>query len=149
MAARFEQNNRRRVGAGFTLVEVVMSIAILAVVMGGLLCGYIQTNRRAEWSALSLAAQSSASQWAEQARAATDNELLQGSYTRTNWMFVPGTGQSVVVTNYVNITNVCANPQVWQVRVDCVWQFPLATTWATNNNSAIFSNTVITWRGTR
>ncbi|MGA3162756.1 MAG: prepilin-type N-terminal cleavage/methylation domain-containing protein [Verrucomicrobiota bacterium] len=148
MTARFGQNNKQKAGAGFTLVEVVMSIAILALVMGGMLCGYVQTNRRAAWSSMSLAAQSFASQWAEQTRAATDNELHSGKYTRTSSMFVPGTAWSVLVTNYVSITNVYVNPQVWQIRVDCVWQFPLTTVWTTNK-SAIFSNTVITWRGAR
>lgn len=132
---------------GFTLVEMVVSIAILALVMGGMLCGYMQTNQRAEWSSLSLSAQSFASQWAEQTRAATDNELHSGQYTRTSSMFIPGTAGSVVVTNYVSITNVFANPQVWQIRVDCVWQFPLTAVWT--NNSATFSNTVVTWRGAR
>jgi len=126
-----------------------MSIAILAVVMGGMLCSYIQTDRRAEWSAMSLAAQSFASQWAEQTRAATDNELqaLGNNYTRTNSIFIPGTGQSVIVTNYVNIISVRPNPQVRQIRVDCVWQFPITAIWT--NNAAVFSNTVITWRGER
>ena len=130
MAVRFGQNNRRKTGVGFTLVEMVVSIAILALVMGGMLCGYMQTNQRAE-----------------QTRAATDNELHSGQYTRTSSMFIPGTAGSVVVTNYVSITNVFANPQVWQIRVDCVWQFPLTAVWT--NNSATFSNTVVTWRGAR
>jgi hypothetical protein len=130
-----------------------------------MLCGYIQTNRQAEWSSLSLAAQSFASQWAEQAKAAnwdirsevtgvgfgTSDELFLPSnytnYIRTNSMLIPGTGQSVIVTNYVNITNVCANPKVRQIRVDCVWRFPLTAIWT--NNTAVFSNTVITWRGAR
>jgi prepilin-type N-terminal cleavage/methylation domain-containing protein len=161
MAVRFGQNNKQKAGAGFTLVEVVMSIAILALVMGGMLCGYIQTNQWAEWSSLSLAAQSFASQWAEQTQAekwdthtdltgtgyGTSNELLTTNYTRTNSMLIPGTGQSVIVTNYVSITSVCASPQVRQIRVDCVWQFPLTAIWT--NHPAIFSNTVITWRGAR
>jgi len=143
MAARFGQTDRQKGSAALTLVEVVISIAILAVVMAGMIEGYVQTNRRAEWSSLSLAAQSFASQWAEQARAATDNELqLQlGSYTRTNSMLIPGTGQLIIVTNYVNITNVCDNPKVWQIRVDCGWQSPSMGTW--------FTNTLITWRGAR
>ena len=163
MTTRFGQTGKQKAIAAFTVVEVVISIAILALVMGGMIKGYIQTNRQAEWSSFSLAAQSFASQWAEQTEAekwdthtdltgtgyGTSNELLATNYTRTNSMLIPGTGQSVIVTNYISITSVCASPQVRQIRVDCVWQFPLATTWATNNNSAIFSNTVITWRGTR
>ena len=162
MITRFGRTDKQKAGAGFTLVEVVMSIAILALVMGGMLCGYIQTNRRAEWSSLSLSAQSFASQWAEQARAAkwdthsgisgtgygTPNELPSNTnYTRTNSMLIPGTGKSVIITNYVSITNVCANPKVRQIRVDCVWQFQLTGIWT--NNPTIFSNTVITWRGAR
>jgi prepilin-type N-terminal cleavage/methylation domain-containing protein len=145
MAARFGQNNKQRAGAGFTLVEVVVSIAILALVMGGMLCGYMQTNQQAEWSSMSLAAQSFASQWAEQARAATWGELSQelalGGYTRPNSMLIPGTGQVVTVVNNVSITTISVNPGVIQIRVDCMWQFP-----PTGQN---FINTVITWRGAR
>ena len=169
MTTRFRRNNRQKAGAAFTLVEVVMSIAILALVMGGMLKCYIQTNRQAEWSSLSLVAQSSAAQAVEQAMATkwdihsdlpgtgfgTSDELSlpflppnnHTNYTRTNSMLIPGTGQSVIVTNYVSITNVCGNPRVRQIRVDCVWQFPLTGVWT--NNTTIFSNTVITWRGAR
>jgi type II secretory pathway pseudopilin PulG len=46
--------NRKR---AFTLVEVVMAAALVALVYGGIINAYILTARRAEWSGYSLAAQ--------------------------------------------------------------------------------------------
>ena len=125
-----------------------MSIAILALVMGGLIQGYIQTNRRAEWSYMSLAAQSSASQAVEQAlaakwfaRGATIDELPSYQfYTRTNSLVIPTTDQPVIVTNYVQVTNVSPilSVPLRQIRADCAWQFPRTGIW--------YSNTVITCR---
>ena len=54
----------------FTLIEVVISIAILGMVMAGLIYGYVQANWSALWSSMSLSAQTFASEGAEQARAA-------------------------------------------------------------------------------
>jgi type II secretory pathway pseudopilin PulG len=135
------------------LVEVVLSIAILALAMAGMIYGYVQTNYRAEWSSMSLAAQSLASKAAEQARAAkwdihsgtpgtgpgTSDEIPPTNYTRVNSLVVPGTGQSIGVTNYVWITQLYTNPPVRQIRVDCAWRFPITGKW--------FSNSVVTWRG--
>ena len=56
--------------AAFTLAELLISIAILAMVMAGVIYGYAQANRFAEWSSMSLAAQSYALQGLEQVRAA-------------------------------------------------------------------------------
>ena len=162
MTTRFGQTCKQKAIAAFTVVEVVMSLAILALVMGGMIQGYIQTNRQAKWSSASLVAQSSAAQAVEQAMATkwdthsditntgfgTPKELQSTNYTQTSSMSVPGTGQLVIVTNYVRITNVCDNPKMMQIRADCIWQFPLAGTW-TNNPASTFTNTVITWRGQR
>src|ERR1700744_4006873 len=43
---------------GFTLVEVVISVAIVAVVFGGIITSYIQSGLRLQWAGYSLAAQS-------------------------------------------------------------------------------------------
>jgi len=92
--ARIKQTGKRKTSAAFTLVEVVMAIAILAMVMAGMIYGYVQTNYRAEWSSMSLAAQSSAVEAVEQARAAqwdvhvtaTDQLQPYQLYYRTNTM---------------------------------------------------------------
>jgi len=70
MLVRFVQTDKRLATNAFTLIEILISFVILSLVMSGLMYGYVQANRVAEWSAISLAAQSYASQGAEQLRAA-------------------------------------------------------------------------------
>ena len=84
--ARIELSDRRRRCAGFTLAEVVVSVAILAFVMAGLIYGYVQINYRAERSSMSLAAQALAAESVEQARAAKWDGQSQVAGTG------PGTG---------------------------------------------------------
>jgi prepilin-type N-terminal cleavage/methylation domain-containing protein len=154
MTVRFGQTNRQKAGAAFTLVEVVMAMAILALVMAGMIYCYVESNRRAEWSALSLAAQASAVEAVEQARAAAwdvhvivNDQLLQGqtytNYTQTNVMLIPSTGQPMIATNFVTVSNINlmftpTNLPMRQIRADCLWMYPYTQTW--------FTNTVITWR---
>ena len=148
MAIRFEQTNKLKTAPAFTLVEILMAIAILALATSGVILGYIQTTRRAEWSYMSLAAQSSASQAVEQALAAkwfsrgTNSDELQPYqyYTRTNSMVVPTTDTPITVTNYVEVKNVSPTPSIplRQIRANCVWQFPITGIW--------YTNTVITCR---
>ena len=59
---------RRSRNGAFTLVEVIVSVAIFALVSVGLIYGYVQSNRMAQFEAASLAVQSFASEGAEQAR---------------------------------------------------------------------------------
>ena len=100
MVTRCKQTARSKAGAAFTLVEVVVSIVILAMVMAGMIYGYVLTNHRAEWSSMSLAAQSLADQAVEQARAAqwdvhvvsSDPLIPPQTYFRTNTMLIPSTG---------------------------------------------------------
>ena len=110
------------VNRAFTLIEVVISIAILGMVMAGLIYGYVQANWSALWSSMSLSAQTFASEGAEQARAAdwrprdypaatgpgTMDELPSGTIiTNIGFMDVPGdtgTNKQFSVTNIVAIT---------------------------------------------
>ena len=148
MPLRLIITNATRVKAtGFTLVEILMSLAVFTLVSSGIIYGYVQINRMTQWSAISLAAQSFASQGAEQARAADWNPLgypmtsnFPGSYDElppTNEVFsgtnfvldVPSKGTpssgnfAFFVTNYVSITNISSNPYVRQIRSDAVWTF--------------------------
>jgi type II secretory pathway pseudopilin PulG len=148
MADCSEKSARKKAGLAFTLVEVVLSLAILALVLGGMIYGYVQTNYRAEWSSMSLAAQSLAAQAVEQVRAAqwalnggivtNQLQLLPPTYWQTNMMLIPTTGRPTNVVTTVNITNISANPPLYQFRADCVWYFPRTGT--------AFTNTVITLR---
>jgi len=137
--------NRRRTG-GYALGEVLIAFGLLALVFAGLIYGYTQTNRMAIWSSMSLAAQSYATQGAEQARAAvwdprnnvpvtngpgTADELTAPSTTSTNdVMDIPIQGNptnapaAYRVTNIVYVTNLSTNPPLRQIRSDCVWTFP-------------------------
>jgi prepilin-type N-terminal cleavage/methylation domain-containing protein len=141
---------------GFTLIEVVISIAILALVMSGLIYGYVQANWVALWSSMSLAAQSFASEGAEQARAADwrprDYPPASGPGTMDEWpsgtsithigqMDIPGdtsTNNQFSVTNLVTVTDVSINPPIRQIRSECYWVFA--------RDNILCTNTVILLR---
>lgn len=150
---------------GFTLAEVLISFFIFGLLTSGLVYGYVQVNRMAEFSSMSLAAQSYASQGLEQAKSAqwnyvrwpntnygpgTGDELGFSpavGYTNlapvTDTLDVPTSGLPIYITNYVKISYVLtslnpSNPPLRQIRSDCVWTFPL--------DGKLCTNTAITLR---
>jgi prepilin-type N-terminal cleavage/methylation domain-containing protein len=146
------KKNKRRV-SGFSLIELLIALALFAMVISGLIYGYVQANRTATWSSWSLAAQSIASQGAERARAAQWNELGNGDdwppvtnssgtvlpTLDTNCTLdVPSNGQLIYVTNFIYVSTVSVAPPLRQIRSDCVWNFPLT--------SQLCTNTVVTLR---
>jgi len=149
MNARFKQTGRKS-NPGFTLVEVVIAVGILTLVMSGLIYGYVQATYRSEWSSMAVVAQSLALESVELARTAkwdvytlssgAVDEMPPGTYTNvfTNAVLVPLTGQTMTVTNIVQITVVGTYPPVRQIRADCMWEF---------SPGRWFTNTVITLRG--
>ncbi|HKS37126.1 MAG TPA: prepilin-type N-terminal cleavage/methylation domain-containing protein [Verrucomicrobiae bacterium] len=129
---KLEANRRFRVCfSAFTLVEVVISVAILALCLAGIVYGYVLQARRAEWSAYSLAAQSLASQAIEQARSAqwdpqawpVIDELPPTNYSTVEPLDVLRSGAPVGATNFVTVTDVSTNPPLRQIRVACTWMF--------------------------
>src|ERR1035441_6902842 len=85
---------------GFTMIEVMVSFFIFGLVASGLIYGYVQINRMAEFSSMSLAAQSYASQGLEQAKSA------QWNYVRwPNTNYGPGTGDDLGFAPSVGYTN--------------------------------------------
>ena len=151
--------------AGFTLIEVVISTAIVAVVFGGIITSYIQSGMRVQWSGYSLAAQSLATEVLEQAKSGiwdpsqtvpinnlTNMNLLSTSYdasTRTYTGYstaildVPYSSTNfTVATNFVTVQLVyvsgVTNVQMQSVRVDTVWPFRL------RQANLFFTNTVCT-----
>jgi Tfp pilus assembly protein PilV len=144
--------------AAMTLPEVLISIVILVTIMGAIINGYVQANRLAEFSSMSLAAQSTALQGVEQAVAArwdtqsadtntgpghadelgcTNNWTPSG----TNVLDIPVSGAAIPVINYVTITTVtnALNPvRLRQIRSDAIWTFPLT--------GVTYTNTVVTLR---
>jgi prepilin-type N-terminal cleavage/methylation domain-containing protein len=148
---------------GFTLVEVMMAIVIVATVLGGMTVAYTQATRRAQWTGYALAAQALSVQTLEQARSAvwdqstTNNEItklnLSGisnpsstvmkGYSWAN-LDLPISGTNAVrVTNYVTVTMYnltgLTNVQVQMVRVDTVWPFR----WG--NINRLYTNSVATY----
>lgn len=149
----------REFEGGFALGEVLVALFILSLVFSGLIYGYVQANRMSEWSSMSLAAQSYASQGAEQARASdwrprdwpqtngpgTMDELPPTNYTTVDIMDIPIKGNptntdfAFWVTNFITVTTYSPNPPLRQIRCDCCWIFPLT--------GQVQTNTVILLRG--
>ena len=140
----------RRVSAAFTLIETVISAAIVGMVFGGVINCYIQSGIRIEWTGYSLAAQSLASQVLEQARSAswdpaqavpinnlTNMNLTAASYSGTNRTYtgytvgvldVPYCGtNTTTATNFVTVQMIYVNgdPKVQMqfIQVNTVWPF--------------------------
>ncbi len=151
----------RAIRAGFTLIEILVTLVILITVFSGLIYGYVQINWTAEWCSMSLAAQSFASQGAEEARAAdwrprdypyqcgygTMDEFTNGEmHTQVSFMDIPTKGTPNTtnfqfwVTNYVSVTNMYPNnnPPLRRIRSDAVWTYPM--------NGKLCTNTVIFMR---
>jgi len=132
MQLHWQPTNKRR--AGFTLGEILVSFAVFGLVTGGLVCGYVQVNRMAEFSSMSLAAQSFASQGVEEAKsvqwnyvrwpntnATSDDPFWTAQpapgvaysngygYTNltpyTDTLDVPTSGAPILVTNFVTVTD--------------------------------------------
>jgi prepilin-type N-terminal cleavage/methylation domain-containing protein len=157
-------NTAHRKATGFTLVEILMSLAVFTLVSSGIIYGYVQVNRNVQWTAISLAAQSFATQGVEQLRAANWNPRgypMSSNYlgafdemaAPTNYVVggtsnildvpIKGTPNSTnfafFVTNYLSISNLLINPPLRQIRVDAVWNFYV--TGKTYTNTAILLRT--------
>ena len=144
------KSGRRReaTSRAFSLVEVVLSMAIAAVAIGGMVYGYIMSAQRAEWSAYSLAAQSLAVQRSEQTRACKwdpsgfppVDELVAANFpVVVDILDIPISGTNLVyATNWTTITTVSTTPALRMIQVDCVWKFM---------NRGVFTNTIVTYRG--
>ena len=156
MVVHLKQADKRIAANAFTLAEILITIVFLVLVMAGMIYGYVQMNRTALWSSMSLAAQSVASQGAEQARCAkwdtqcwppgltgpgTCDELGTNSFIQSGSNYtldIPVSGAPIYITNYVSITQISDTPKLRQIRSACVWRFPLTGDY--------FTNTVITLR---
>jgi prepilin-type N-terminal cleavage/methylation domain-containing protein len=150
---------------GFTLVEVVIAVAIVTLLFGGILTAYIQMSRQAEWAGYSLAAQSIGIHQIEQARSAvwdysisknelTNLNLLSWTYNTstkvgtgytTSVLDLPVSGTNIVVaTNFVTVKMLSLtglpNVQVHLVMVDTVWPFltPQGKRLFTNRTASYF-----------
>ena len=130
-----------------TLFEVLLAIALSAMAIAGIVCGYVYSSTSAEKSALSLAANAQACARLEQVRSAvwnvssspTVDQLVATNFpNQTVKLDMSGVGQGITyATNYTQITSVSTNPPLKMIRVDCVWLF---------ENGQLMTNTVVTCR---
>lgn len=133
--------------AGGSLIEVIMSVAISAISIGGIMQGYIMSSQRVEWLACSQAANSQAAQRIEQVRAAKwDSQVYPpvDEVVSTNFPTVvapfdmPTTGNNQVYgTNVVTITTVSVSPPLKMVSVECTWRA---------FNRGVVTNTITVYR---
>jgi prepilin-type N-terminal cleavage/methylation domain-containing protein len=121
------------VRSAFTLIEVVVAVAISVLVMAGMFKGYNVASRRAQFSSYSLAANQMAMQQMESIVAATwvvsgtsVTNVFSATLTNTqvNALCLPNSGTNLVyATNYATVTQISTNPPYLMVQVSCIWNF--------------------------
>jgi len=137
----------RQFQKAFTLIEVVISMLIVLISLGGIISVYTQAAVSSDWSAHSLSAQMMALYGLEQCRGAKydprgsppTDELVSTNFPTSVDILDLGTssGLKAYGTNTTTITTVSTNPAVKLIRVDCVWSYP---------RKGIFTNSVFTYR---
>jgi prepilin-type N-terminal cleavage/methylation domain-containing protein len=147
-AKQFIQAVARTRRNGFTLAEVVISLAIAGIGIGGLVSGYVMAARRAEFAALSAAAQLSALDGMERTHAARwdtlavppVDELVASNFPdRAVLLSIPERGTNLT-TATVRTTLAAAtsyDSPLKLVRVECVWEFL---------DGRLFTNSLVTHR---
>jgi prepilin-type N-terminal cleavage/methylation domain-containing protein len=131
---------------GFTLTEVVVSMALAAFTVGGVIACYLMAAQRSEWTTASTAAHQLAMDRMEQLRAArwddasaVASELLEGvRWEAPSVLEVPQTGLGMLwATNQVTVTRLAVDRPVMLLRVDCVWSLAAR---------GPFTNTLVSYR---
>jgi len=141
------KNTSRSRSQAFSLIEATIASAIAAMMFGGIVYGYIQSGRNAEWSAYSFAAQSMAMQRLEQSRACkwdpgaspSVDELVSSNFpTLVSILDIPRTGSNIVyATNFTTISTISTEPALRMISVETVWPFI---------NGRLFTNIIATYR---
>ena len=129
-----------------TLVEVLISLVITVLMVGGIINGYIYCTTSTVKAELAQAANAQAMQRLEEARSATWNtssSLAQDQLVAANFpnevvtLEMPGTNTvGVSATIQTTIAQISFSPPVRTIHVDCVWQFRGAE-WVTNSIETI------------
>ena len=131
----------------FSLTEMIVSMAVAGIMVGGLVNGFMQSAQQAEWSSYSLAAQNQALRGLEQVRAAKwdlyawpaiDQVVSTNFPGYTHILDVPRAGGNIsYASNRFTITTISADPPLKLVRVDCIWRFM---------NRGYYTNSAFTYR---
>jgi Tfp pilus assembly protein PilV len=137
----------RKTAQGFTLEEVVISVALAALCLSGIIAGYRLSLQRSEWCALSLAAQAAAQARMEQTRSAKWDPLAYppvDQIVETNFPVITRALDSAIVGTNVttatvrtSISLLSTNPPLKNIQVECRWLV---------RDRDPFTNTLTTWR---
>jgi hypothetical protein len=132
---------------GLTLMEVVFSLAIVALTIGSVVTGYVFAAQEMEGAACSAAAEFMAQRRVEQARAAKWDALADppvDELVGSNFpvvmaaLDIPVAGNNPrYATSTTSIAVISNDPPLKLIRVDCVWSL---------SSRGPFTNTVATWR---
>jgi type II secretory pathway pseudopilin PulG len=154
-AMRIERDISWRGGAkgqgGFTLAEVVVSMAMAAMTVGAIISCYLMAAQRSEWTTASTAASQLAMDRLAQMRVARwdlsfengnppgTNDLVEGFFVDDPApLDMPLTGTvPLMATNQVTVTRLAVDRPVLMLRVDCVWSLM---------SRGPFTNTVVSYR---
>lgn len=141
------QRCKQRRKDAFSLTELVVSLAVTGVMLGGVVNGFLQSATQAEWSGYSLAAQAQAIRGMEQSRAAkwdpnayppVDQVVSTNFPMAVEVLDIPRvSGNISYATNFVTVTTISDDPPLKMIQVECTWRFM---------NRGVFTNTVITYR---
>jgi Tfp pilus assembly protein PilV len=136
----------RKACAGITLTEIVISLAITTLAVGGMVSGYTFSVERAEWSTRSAAAQILADQKLEQTKAARWDPMASppiDELVSTNFLIevtalaIPSTSaQGILATNITTISLVSSDPPLKMIRIESIWPFKRGPV----------TNTIVTYR---
>jgi hypothetical protein len=128
-------------------MEATIASTIAAMMFGGIVYGYIQSSRSAEWSAFSFAAQSLAMQRMEQTRACkwdpeatpTVDQLVSSNFPiLVSILDVPMNGSNITyATSITTISTISIAPPLKMISVDAIWQFI---------NGKLYTNSIATYR---
>jgi len=139
--------NKTSRNAGFTLVEMVICFAVMALVIGGTLTAYTNSSKFAERSGYQLAAQGQTVQMVERARAALWDtgtipitDWVPTNVTTVSILDLPVSGTNVIwCTNVMTVTTITSNNPTWYYK-----KIRVVSTWPWNGVTA--SNVMVVYR---
>ena len=130
-----------------TLTEIVISLAITTLAVGGMVSGYTFSVERAEWSSRSAAAQvlvdqkleqTKVARWDTLASPAIDDLVSSNFPVEVTALGIPSTSvQGVLATNITTISLVSEDPPLKMIRIQCIWPF---------SGRGLVTNTIVTYR---
>ena len=119
--------------AGMTLMEVVISLAITGLAVGGIVTGYTYCTTSADKAGLFLAANARAMERLEETRSAkwdlgfwppVDQLVATNFPSKVVTLDLSGSGVAIrSATIQTTISQISVTPPLKRIRVDCIWSY--------------------------